>query len=72
MIQIEILNDGKFIHFYSDSGLMIRQIETGIEYSDAIDIAPGRYTYEETDTPIPDPDIEEKAAAWDVLMGGAR
>ena len=33
---------------YSDKGVMIRQAETGEEYSDAVDVHPCRYTYEET------------------------
>ena len=37
---------------YSDSNMYIRQVETGIEYSEAIDIEFANYTYEETDTPI--------------------
>ena len=36
----------------SDSGKMIRQVETGREYSSAVDVTPCRYTYEETDEPI--------------------
>jgi len=31
---------------------MIRQIETGIVYQDAVDKMPCKYTYEETDEPI--------------------
>ena len=37
---------------YSDINMYIRQIETGIEYSEAIDVEFANYTYEETDTPI--------------------
>lgn len=37
---------------YSDKGVMIKQVETGIEYSEAVDVHPCRYTYKETDTPI--------------------
>jgi hypothetical protein len=32
--------------------MMIRQIETGDEYSEAVDLVPCPYTYKETDTPI--------------------
>lgn len=39
---------------YSDKGLRIRQIETGIVYDEAVDIAESSYTYEETDIPIED------------------
>ena len=37
---------------YSDDNMYIRQIETGVKYSEAIDVEDAPYTYEETDTPI--------------------
>ena len=37
---------------YSDSNLMIKQIETGNVYTEAIDIENATYTYEETDMSI--------------------
>lgn len=37
---------------YSDEGFKIRQIETGIVYSEAIDVENAPYTYEETDEKI--------------------
>ena len=45
---------------YSTENKYIRQVETGIEYTEAIDIGekvgedykPTKYTYEETDKPI--------------------
>lgn len=44
---------------YSDAGYLIRQVETGAEYSEAIDVADAPYTYTETDKLIPDDfDIE--------------
>ena len=33
---------------YSDSNLMIRQVETGDVYTEAIDVENAAYTYEET------------------------
>ena len=50
MIQTEIVGDR--IRTYSDAGMQIRQVETGILYHDAVDV-PGLYTYTETDIPIP-------------------
>ena len=49
------------IKHYSDSGMMIRKNETGVLYEEAIDKYPCKYTYTETDEPIPEPDevIEE-------------
>lgn len=44
--------DGRIRH-YSDTGLMLRQVETGAgPYEDAVDIIPCPYTYEETNEPI--------------------
>ena len=37
---------------YSDAGMMILQNETGIEYSEAIDIEGAAFTYTETYKPI--------------------
>ena len=44
----------KRIRHYSDADRMIRQVETGIIYQDAVDKIPCKYTYEETDEPIPE------------------
>ena len=41
---------------YSDTGYYIIQIETGVEYAEAIDVENAPYTYAETDKPI---EIEE-------------
>lgn len=46
------------VKHYSDKGVYIRQVETGTEYSEAVDVVPCRYTYEETENPIEEP-IEE-------------
>lgn len=37
---------------YSDKGYLIKQVETGELYQEAIDIENVPYTYEETDIPI--------------------
>lgn len=54
MINTEIIevNGRKLIKHESDSGKMIRQVETGIEYASAVDVFPCRYTYEETEKNI--------------------
>ena len=44
-----IINGKQFVKTYSDLGNYIIQQPTGIKYSEAIDIAPCKYTYEETD-----------------------
>ena len=53
MIVSEQINN-RFVKHYSDSGYMIRQVETGVLYSDATDIVPCMYTYEETDQKKPE------------------
>ena len=37
---------------YSDSNLMIRQVETGNVYAEAIDVENAAYTYKQTDMSI--------------------
>lgn len=49
MILTELLNDGKLIKHYSDKGVLLLQVETGVKYSDPVDVVPCRYTYTETD-----------------------
>lgn len=55
MIVTEMIGD--HIRHYSDRGVKIRQVETGIIYEDAVDIVPCPYTYEETDDPIEEAEI---------------
>ena len=46
-------NDGvKLYRTYSDNNFMIKQIETGSIYQEAIDVESATYTYEETNIPI--------------------
>lgn len=52
MIKTETV--GNYIHTYSDQKMKIRQVQTGIIYDDAIDVASAGYTYTETDIPIED------------------
>lgn len=42
----------KLFKAYSDQNFYIRQNETGVEYSEAIDVENAPYTYTETDKPI--------------------
>lgn len=57
MIKTEFLHDGTLIKHYSDKGVMLLQVETGLLYSDPVDVVPCRYTYEETDVVI-DSDLD--------------
>lgn len=54
-------NDGVNLYrTYSDQGFMVRQVETGVLYSDPIDVEDAPYTYEETDIPIEDREGDHK------------
>ena len=56
MIIQELINNN-LAYTYSNKGMKIKQVETGIIYDEAVDTLPCRYTYEETDIPN---DIEEE------------
>ena len=53
MIIEEVLNE-RLVRHYSDEKKMMLQVETGIEYAEAIDVIPCRYTYVETENLIPE------------------
>jgi len=50
MIITETIGDR--IHTYSDTGMKIKQEQTGIIYDDALDVPEKGYTYTETNEPI--------------------
>ena len=52
MIVRERIEGTNLIKTYSDEGYYILQVETGIEYAEAIDIETAPYTYQETDHKI--------------------
>ncbi len=60
MILTEIIDHGtvQVIRHYSDSNLRLRQIETDLLFDDAVDVMPCQFTYEETDIPIEDREID--------------
>lgn len=63
------INGKAFVRTYSDNGYMVER--DGIRYAEAIDPAELGRTYTETDAPV-EPDmteLEEKAKAYDILMG---
>ena len=68
-------SDGvKLIRTYSDAGKKIVQNETGVTYDEAIDVETAGYTYSESEEDIEteeavSAEIEEKAQAYDILMG---
>jgi hypothetical protein len=74
MIKTELLRDGTLIKHYSDKNVMLLQNETGVMYSDPIDLVPCAYTYSEADIPIESAEEETteeqvKALAYDIITG---
>ena len=53
---------------YSDHGMKLRQIETGVLYDDAVDVIPCPYTYEESDEPIESVDEEATVADYESAL----
>ncbi|MBR3238486.1 MAG: hypothetical protein IKF99_08630 [Oscillospiraceae bacterium] len=66
MIQTEII-DGR-IRRWSNRGVMLRKVETGELYEDALDYPDAPYTYEETELPIDEELTPEQAL--DIILGG--
>lgn len=56
MIVEEKLNE-RLVRHYSNLGVRIRQVETGLLYDEAVDLIPCPYTYAETDDII---EVEEE------------
>ena len=61
---------------YSDTNMYILQNDTGITYTEAVDVEDTPHTYSETNTPIPLDELSESddidseyAAAGRILMG---
>lgn len=55
---------------YSDKGYMIKKVGTDEIYEEAIDVEDTSYKYEETTEPVETlNEIEEKAMAYDILVG---
>lgn len=62
MIVQELLihDENRYIKTYSDSGMMIEQVETGVRYGEAIDPEQYPREYVETDEPIEQEEEEEE------------
>lgn len=66
MIIVELVDNDTRERRYSDKNVMLRQIETGILYEDAVDVIPCKYTYEESNVPIPEPSEPEPEPNEDI------
>ena len=73
MITTEIITIGtrQFQKTSSDT-YMIRQIETGKLYQEAMDIVPCSYTYEEAEELLPEFELTDSEALSIILGGGAK
>ena len=69
MILSELLQEGMVIRHWSDQAVMLRQVETGDLYADAVDVMPCRFTYEETNEPIEEDELEAEEALR-IITGG--
>ena len=67
MIITETIGDR--IHTYSNTGMKIKQEQTGIIYDDAMDVPEKGYTYIETDEPIQTEDLTSQEIL-DILLDG--
>lgn len=68
-------NGVQLVKTYSDAGYRIRKVGTNEIYVDAVDPVGSGRTYVETGikipkTPDPVSEIEEKAKAYDIIVGG--
>ena len=43
------INNKELLHTYSDNNKYILQVETNVEYNEAYDVIPRKYTYTETE-----------------------
>ena len=72
MIKTEIItiNGIEYLRTFSTLGYMIER--DGVQYTDAVDLANSKHKYVETNIKNNNiSEIEEKAEAYDILMGGA-
>lgn len=67
MIIIENLGNAE--RRYSDQGVKLRQVETDTLWNDAINVPPCPYTYEETDIPCDQEELDAEEA-MSILIGG--
>ena len=65
------MNNRTFVRTYSDANLMIQQDGTGAVYSEAYDPVDSGRTYTETEESIETnmTETEQKAKAYDIIMG---
>lgn len=70
MLLTKIIDHGtvQVIRHYSDSNLRLKQIETDLLFDDAVDIMPCQFTYEETDIPIEDIEIDAEEF-FNIIIG---
>ena len=59
----------KLYRTYSDKNYKIKKVGTEEIYDEAIDVENATYEYEETTEPTETSEIEEKALAYDILVG---
>ena len=66
MIVEEILSE-TLVRHYSDKGMKLKQVETGIVYDEAIDIIPCKFTYAETSEAVKQDELADAINALNIL-----
>ena len=66
MIVEEKLNE-RLVKHYSNNGMKIKQVETGLVYDEAVDLIPCQYTYEETNEPAEQDELADAINALHIL-----
>lgn len=59
----------RLVRHYSDIGKMLVQSETGALYTEAIDVIPCRYSYEESAVDVEDRELDAEEAL-SIITGG--
>ena len=66
MIVEEKLNE-RLVKHYSNDGMKIKQVETGLVYDEAVDLIPCQYTYEETNESAEQDELADAINALHIL-----
>lgn len=67
---MQIIDTGLFIKLLPDEGMVLTDIATETMRAEEIDLATSDSADNYKDIPIPTDDIEQKAEAFDYLIGG--
>lgn len=69
MAVIEKQINERLVRHYSDNGKMLVQSQTGALYTEAVDVIPCRYSYEESAVDVEDRELDAEEAL-SIITGG--